>query len=60
MSTRLQLRTNHKARTNGNYPYDPAHPTQSYAQTQRDVGGALLIGAVVLVVLMALIVIGLA
>ena len=41
------------------YPHDHLHTDRPYAQTQHDVGGSLLIGAVTLIVLMGLIVTGL-
>lgn len=48
------------AHTPENYPYDPAHPVVPYAQTQRDVGAAMLLGALVVAALMILIVLGMA
>lgn len=60
MTTRLSRRTDSRAHRPGGYPYDPAHPPVSYAQTQRDVGGAMLLGALVVAALMILIVLGLA
>lgn len=60
MSTTLLRRTDSHVHTPEDYPYDPAHPTRSYAETQRDVGGAMLLGALVVAALMILIVLGLA
>lgn len=42
------------------YPRDYLHEDRPYAETQADIGGGLLLGAVTLLVLMTLIVIGLA
>lgn len=41
------------------YPYDAEHRPESYEQVQRDVGSSLFLGAVVLIALMTLIVLGL-
>ena len=41
------------------YPNDYLHTNRPYEQTQNDIGGSLFLGAVVLVALMALIVVGL-
>jgi hypothetical protein len=46
----------HTTRT---YPNDYLHQNRPYAESQSDIGGGLVIGAVTLVVLMTLIVIGL-
>ena len=59
MRTHLLRGTVSRTHARVHYPYDPAHPTRSYAQTQRDVGGSLLLGALVVAVLMILIVLGL-
>ena len=42
-----------------NYPNDYLHTDRPYEQTQNDIGGSLFLGAVVVVALMALIVVGL-
>ena len=42
-----------------NYPHDYLHDNRPYAEIQSDIGGGLLLGAVTLVVLMALLVLGL-
>ncbi|SDP64036.1 hypothetical protein SAMN04489867_3250 [Pedococcus dokdonensis] len=41
------------------YPHDYLHENRPYAESQSDIGGGLLLGAVTLIVLMALIVVGL-
>jgi hypothetical protein len=41
------------------YPNDYLHQDRTYAETQHDIGGGLLIGAITLIVLMGLIVTGL-
>ena len=42
-----------------NYPHDYLHDDRPYAEIQSDIGGGLLVGAITLVVLMTLIVVGL-
>ncbi len=42
------------------YPNDYLHRDRPYAETQSDIGGSLFLGAMILIALMALIVIGLA
>jgi len=42
------------------YPHDYLHADRSYAQTQADIGGSLFLGAITVIALMTLIVIGLA
>ena len=54
MSTRT--RGAHRA---ARYPHDYLHDDRPWAELQRDVGGGLLLGALTLVTLMALIVLGL-
>jgi hypothetical protein len=41
------------------YPHDYLHTNRPYEQTQSDIGGSLLLGAVAVAVLMALVVLGL-
>ena len=41
------------------YPHDYLHSDRTYAESQREIGGGLLLGAVTVIVLMALIVNGL-
>ena len=41
------------------YPHDYLHENRPYAETQSDIGGGLFLGAITLVVLMTLIVVGL-
>ena len=41
------------------YPHDYLHNDRPYDQTQSDIGGSLFLGAVTLIALMTLIVIGL-
>lgn len=43
----------------GRYPHDYLHQDQPYEQTQSDIGGSLFLGAITLIALMALIVLGL-
>ena len=45
--------------TEESYPYDQEHTDRPYGEVQRDIGTSLLLGAVVLVVLLVLLVIGL-
>ena len=47
------------ARREPGYPHDYLHENRPYQQTQADIGGALLLGGLTLVVLMTLIVLGL-
>ena len=54
MSTRV-LRRHHAQ----GYPYDAEHRPEPYEQVQRDVGSSLFLGAIVLLGLMTLIVLGL-
>ena len=42
------------------YPNDYLHRDRPYAETQSDIGGSLFLGAITLIALMTLIVIGLA
>jgi hypothetical protein len=41
------------------YPHDYLHSDRPYAESQRDIGGGLFLGAITLIALMALIVFGL-
>jgi hypothetical protein len=41
------------------YPHDYLHDPRPYAETQSDIGGGLFLGAVTLIALMTLIVLGL-
>ena len=41
------------------YPHDYLHESRPYAETQSDIGGGLVLGAVTLIVLMTLVVVGL-
>lgn len=41
------------------YPHDYLHENRPYAESQNDIGGGLLIGAITVIVLMALLVAGL-
>ena len=41
------------------YPNDYLHTDRPYEQTQHDIGGSLFLGAITLIALMALIVVGL-
>lgn len=43
----------------GTYPHDYLHTDRTYAETQSDIGGGLFLGAITLIALMTLIVIGL-
>ncbi len=58
----MTQRTRHRAaRTRvARYPYDMLHPNKPYAETQDDVGGSLFLGAITLIALMTLVVLGLA
>jgi hypothetical protein len=42
-----------------NYPHDYLHQDRPYSETQSDIGGGLVLGAITLIVLMTLIVVGL-
>ena len=55
----MSLRPRGAHRASHGYPHDYLHDDRTWAESQRDVGGGLLIGAVTLVTLMALIVLGL-
>jgi hypothetical protein len=59
MTTRLARRADRHATNRRTYPYDAEHRPEPYAQVQRDVGSSLFLGAVVLIGLMTLIVLGL-
>jgi len=59
MTTRILRRIDRRAHADRTYPYDPAHPVVPYAQTQRDAGAAIFLGAVLVAALMILIVLGL-
>jgi hypothetical protein len=41
------------------YPHDYLHADRPYAETQDDIGGGLFLGAITLIALMTLIVLGL-
>jgi hypothetical protein len=41
------------------YPHDYLHASRPYTETQSDIGGGLFLGAITLIVLMTLIVVGL-
>ena len=47
-------------RDRATYPHDYLHDDRPYAETQSDIGGGLFLGAITLIALMTLIVIGLA
>ena len=49
----------HRAERPTRYPNDYLHNDRSYGQTQSDIGGSLFLGAITLIALMTLIVIGL-
>jgi hypothetical protein len=49
----------HRAERPTRYPNDYLHHDRTYAETQSDIGGGLFLGAVTLIALMTLIVIGL-
>jgi len=59
MRIRLLRRAPRRDHDGQDYPYDPEHPDKPYEQVQRDIGSSLLLGAVVLVLLMILLVVGL-
>jgi hypothetical protein len=46
-------------RTATRYPHDYLHTDRPYDETQSDVGGSLFLGAITLIALMTLIVLGL-
>jgi hypothetical protein len=47
------------SRTTRKYPHDYLHQDRPYDETQSDIGGGLFLGAITLIVLMTLIVVGL-
>jgi hypothetical protein len=49
-----------RTRTASRYPHDYLHTDRPYEETQGDVGGSLFLGALTLIALMTLIVLGLA
>ena len=49
----------HRAERASRYPHDYLHDDRTYDQTQSDIGGSLFLGAITLIALMTLIVIGL-
>lgn len=55
-TTTTRTRAAHRAQR---YPRDYLHSDRSYADSQRDIGGGLFLGAITLIALMALIVTGL-
>jgi hypothetical protein len=55
----MRMRPRRPADDREGYPHDPEHPEKPYRQVQRDIGSSLLLGAIVLIVLMALLVAGL-
>jgi hypothetical protein len=59
LSTTRTRAARHSRPRRPRYPHDYLHEDRSYEQTQHDIGGGLLLGAVTLVVLMGLIVTGL-
>jgi hypothetical protein len=48
-----------RAERSPRYPNDYLHTDRPYEQTQNDIGGSLFLGAITLIALMALIVVGL-
>ena len=48
-----------RAERSPRYPNDYLHTDRPYEQTQSDIGGSLFLGAITLIALMALIVVGL-
>jgi hypothetical protein len=48
-----------RTRTAAPYPHDYLHTDRPYDETQSDVGGSLFLGAITLIALMTLIVLGL-
>ena len=58
MTTRTRA-ARHSQPRQPQYPNDYLHQDRTYAETQHDIGGGLLIGAITLIVLMGLIVTGL-
>ena len=57
--SRTQGRAAHRAERVQRYPHDYLHHDRPYAETQSDVAGSLLLGAITLIALMTLIVMGL-
>ena len=60
--TMTRTRAEHRARAAHEarrYPHDYLHTDRTYAETQSDIGGGLFLGAITLIVLMTLIVVGL-
>jgi hypothetical protein len=59
--TRSRTRSSgaHRAERPTQYPNDYLHNDRPYDQTQADIGGSLFLGAITLIALMTLIVIGL-
>ena len=57
--TRTRTRARAVALEPGRYPNDYLHSDRPYEQTQGDIGGSLFLGAIVLIALMSLIVVGL-
>jgi hypothetical protein len=49
----------HRAERATQYPHDYLHHDRPYAEIQSDIGGSLFLGAITLIALMTLIVIGL-
>lgn len=49
----------HRAERAAHYPHDYLHDDRSYAERQSDIGGGLFLGAITLIALMTLIVVGL-
>ena len=56
MTARTQARAPASA---SRYPHDYLHDNRPYAETQSDIGGGLFLGALTLIALMTLIVVGL-
>ena len=57
--TRAAERAGRHSRGHAKYPHDYLHSDRPYAETQSDIGGGLFLGAITLIALMTLIVIGL-
>ena len=57
--TRAAERAGRHSRGHAKYPHDYLHTDRTYAETQSDIGGGLFLGAITLIALMTLIVIGL-
>jgi hypothetical protein len=53
------LTRTHGAHRAPRYPHDYLHQDRPYAETQSDIGGGLLLGAITVITLMAFIVLGL-